>query len=368
MHSWPDTRPTPVMMPAPGASSSYMPKAASCESSRKGEPGSSSRRRRSRGSNFPRARCFACAASSPPCAARSTLARRSATSAASARAFAWNSSEPGLSFVFMAGMSPAAGGDPFVDLVQAVGAPERLAVDDDVGRAERAARDRLLHFGAGAVLDGLVGDAGADFIGLQAELRAHGDRAVGARNIDVVHAIRAGRRNRGNREDRREAIGDAVEFRAARHVARRIRSFDRYGGKRRCARRLERDAEQERPPSHLAAVFRGERVDFFARDIAVRRGEVEVELDRARHHAISIAMAVASPPPMQRLAIPRLPPVFRSAPIKVTRMRAPDAPIGWPSAQAPPWTLTFSCGSPCSFIAAMVTTAKASLISDRKST
>src|ERR1043165_452043 len=74
-------------------------------------------------------------------------------------------------------------------------------------------------------------------------------------------------------------------------------------------------------------------------------------------------IAVASPPPMHRLATPRLPPRFRSAPISVTRIRAPEAPIGWPSAHAPPCTFTLSCGSPCSFIAAMATTAKASLIS-----
>src|SRR5262245_1827806 len=77
----------------------------------------------------------------------------------------------------------------------------------------------------------------------------------------------------------------------------------------------------------------------------------------------SSAMAVASPPPMHRLATPRRRPYLRSAPMSVTRMRAPEAPIGWPSAQAPPWTFTFSCGRPCSRIAAMVTTAKASLIS-----
>ncbi|MNG04176.1 hypothetical protein D3C84_872890 [compost metagenome] len=46
-------------------------------------------------------------------------------------------------------------------------------------------------------------------------------------------------------------------------------------------------------------------------------------------------------------------------------MRAPDAPIGWPRAQAPPWTLTLSCGRSRCFIAARVTTAKASLISNR---
>ncbi len=46
-------------------------------------------------------------------------------------------------------------------------------------------------------------------------------------------------------------------------------------------------------------------------------------------------------------------------------MRAPEAPIGWPSAHAPPCTLTFSCGSLNSFIAAIVTAANASLISHR---
>ena len=39
----------------------------------------------------------------------------------------------------------------------------------------------------------------------------------------------------------------------------------------------------------------------------------------------------------------------------VTRTRAPLAPIGWPSATAPPWTFIFSCGMPRSFIAAMGT-------------
>ena len=46
-------------------------------------------------------------------------------------------------------------------------------------------------------------------------------------------------------------------------------------------------------------------------------------------------------------------------------MRAPEAPIGWPSAQAPPCTLTMSCGRSKSCIAAMVTAAKASLTSQR---
>ena len=46
-------------------------------------------------------------------------------------------------------------------------------------------------------------------------------------------------------------------------------------------------------------------------------------------------------------------------------MRAPLAPIGWPSAHAPPCTLTISCGSLNSVIAASVTAAKASFTSHR---
>ena len=37
---------------------------------------------------------------------------------------------------------------------------------------------------------------------------------------------------------------------------------------------------------------------------------------------------------------------LRNAPSSVTTIRAPDAPIGWPSAHAPPCTLTLSCGDP----------------------
>ena len=60
-----------------------------------------------------------------------------------------------------------------------------------------------------------------------------------------------------------------------------------------------------------------------------------------------------------------LQPVFLQRREKRHDDSAPDAPIGWPSAQAPPCTLTFSCGRESSCIAAMVTTAKASLISKR---
>jgi hypothetical protein len=56
-------------------------------------------------------------------------------------------------------------------------------------------------------------------------------------------------------------------------------------------------------------------------------------------------------------------PYLRSAPISVDEMRAPEAPIGWPSAQRAAVHVHLVVRQPCSFIAAIVTTAKASLIS-----
>src|SRR6056297_391180 len=79
----------------------------------------------------------------------------------------------------------------------------------------------------------------------------------------------------------------------------------------------------------------------------------------------SIAMAVPSPPPMQIAATPRLRSRFSKAFSSVTMIRAPLAPMGWPSAQAPPLTFTFSRGRPISCMKAMGTTAKASFTSQR---
>ncbi|MNN58808.1 hypothetical protein D3C81_1738780 [compost metagenome] len=68
---------------------------------------------------------------------------------------------------------------------------------------------------------------------------------------------------------------------------------------------------------------------------------------------------------MQMAATPRRRLFWRRADSKVTKMRAPEAPIGWPKAQAPPWILTLSCGRSRCFMAARVTTANASLISNK---
>src|SRR5436190_933803 len=82
-HSVPLTRPIPVMIPAPGASSSYVPNAASGDSSRNAVPASIKRSTRSRGSSLPElAACGGApstASSSPSTAASSSSPTAAAT-------------------------------------------------------------------------------------------------------------------------------------------------------------------------------------------------------------------------------------------------------------------------------------------------
>src|SRR5688572_1700503 len=94
----------PATIEAEGTSPPYMPQAASWPISRKGEPGSSSVRTRSRTSSLPRATCFARAASSPPCETAAAFCRRSSTRPRMRSALARNSSERGLSWLLMTGI------------------------------------------------------------------------------------------------------------------------------------------------------------------------------------------------------------------------------------------------------------------------
>ncbi len=93
MHSRPETRPIPVMRPAPGRSSPYTPCAARAESSKNGEPGSSSAAMRSRASSLPALRCLSRAAALPPAALRRKVARRSSTSGCMTARLSANSCE-----------------------------------------------------------------------------------------------------------------------------------------------------------------------------------------------------------------------------------------------------------------------------------
>ena len=71
------------------------------------------------------------------------------------------------------------------------------------------------------------------------------------------------------------------------------------------------------------------------------------------------------PPPPHSAAAPMPPPRRFSSSARCSTIRAPDMPTGWPSAIAPPLTLTFSSSTPSSRADAMPTAANASLISKR---
>src|ERR671915_1548770 len=79
----------------------------------------------------------------------------------------------------------------------------------------------------------------------------------------------------------------------------------------------------------------------------------------------SMITASPWPPPEQIAATPSPPPRRRSSFASVIRMRAPLAPIGWPSAIAPPFTFTFDSSTPSIRIELSATDANASLISNR---
>ena len=61
-----------------------------------------------------------------------------------------------------------------------------------------------------------------------------------------------------------------------------------------------------------------------------------------KFHSVSRHTAVASPPPIQIPATPRFFPKSFKAEIRVITILVPEAPIGWPSAIAPPKTLSLS--------------------------
>ena len=83
----------------------------------------------------------------------------------------------------------------------------------------------------------------------------------------------------------------------------------------------------------------------------------------ASRSSVSTIAAIPCPPPMQADATPRLRPRRRSSSSSVSSRRVPLAPSGWPSAIAPPFTLTLSRSSPSSFSHARYCAANASLIS-----
>src|SRR3954469_213146 len=79
----------------------------------------------------------------------------------------------------------------------------------------------------------------------------------------------------------------------------------------------------------------------------------------------STHIAMPMPPPMQSVARPFLASRFCISCSSVISTRAPDAPIGWPSAIAPPLTFSLAGSNPRSLPTAQACAAKASLASMR---
>jgi hypothetical protein len=196
---------------------------------------------------------------------------------------------------------------PLLDLRQPVGTPEGLAIDDEPGCAAHALGERRVGLHLEPLLDLRRADAGGERRRIDAEaggdVLQHGEvgnvaavHPVGAEDgmgerprpgavLPVQPVVGARRRNGRQRELRRKCEGHAVVARRAGEVAHRIFALQRHIHQQRLAGLLEHHAEQHRPPLHLAAVLLRQSVDHLAGDVGIRRGEVEIELDRFAHHS-----------------------------------------------------------------------------------
>src|SRR3984893_2503420 len=110
---------------------------------------------------------------------------------------------------------------------------------------------------------------------------------------------------------------------------------------------------------------------FRQRPVVIERPVHEQHLPVAHNHSsgspdqTSISSASPWPPPEQIAASPSPPPLRRSSWTIVPRIRPPLAPIGWPSATAPPLTLARSGSTPSIFTELTATDENASFTSTR---
>src|SRR2546427_4249784 len=89
-----------------------------------------------------------------------------------------------------------------------------------------------------------------------------------------------------------------------------------------------------------------------------------IESRRQESH-LSSTIAMASPPPMHKVASPRCTSFSFIECNSVTTIRFPEQPIGWPRATAPPQMLKTSHGMPSSFLTPTLADEKASLCSTK---
>ena len=156
-------------------------------------------------------------------------------------------------------------------------------------------------------------------------------------------------------------LDDEVAFYIAKHLRSNVRELEgalkkvlayaSFHGKRIDLERIEArfpcrghcfSSVGQRPhPFGIAFAHGGTGRQHIAGEIPRHVADLFLFLGQDRQFSLSMATAVASPPPMQSEAMPRLSPWCSSAFSSVTMTRAPDAPMGWPSAQAPPFTFSF---------------------------
>src|SRR5260221_3714603 len=197
--------------------------------------------------------------------------------------------------------SPASGANPVLHHRHAVHAPERLAVDDEEGRAEEAGGDRAIDLALGAFLQRRIVEGLCEGIGVEADGLCHRDHLRRRRNVAPLHEVRVVERLGERAALRRVAIASPIEGAqrrdgeygemrrigerhlvqpgGAREILLRVLALHRHIDERCLAGELEHRPEEHGPPAQRPADALLEIVGEAARDVAVGRGELEVEVD-----------------------------------------------------------------------------------------
>src|SRR5512134_551367 len=172
--------------------------------------------------------------------------------------------------------------------------------------------------------------------------RAHVVEHLGA-GLEVRHVALGGVYAKALAPHRFQPLGLALVARQA-------------AGDHRVAGRGQARADRRADAAHAA------RDEGDARQRRLRRRALHPLQHRAHR---STASATPMPPPMHSDASPFFASRFCISCSSVTRIRQPEAPIGWPSAMAPPLTLTLPVSQPICRLTAIACAANASLISIR---
>jgi hypothetical protein len=261
-----------------------------------------------------------------------------------------------------------------------------LVDDEDVGDLEDARLDRLdaVAHARRQQDQGGVGEAGDRHLGLT-DADGLDEDDVEARAVQHPDHLRGGGGQaaevpaRGHRSDVDAGVGGVLlhphpvaQDGAAREGARRVdrqhrhplalgaegRDQGRGGGGLADARGARQSdhlggagagRERRRHVAHLgAAVFHGGDESSQRPRVAVG-GATRERVDVLAQDTLS-SNASPWPPPPHSAAAPSPPPRCLSSRARVRARRAPEAPMGWPSAMAPPLGLTISDDTPRSFV------------------